>query len=234
MKRRPRVEESRGRVTPNLKTTTGWLVAFAACAGLGTPTAHAERDTPFVYAARGPGVGKGAISLGGRVYLPVSSDPFVPIPLFELNYVRGLASIFDFELHVNSLLIASIVETGVRIRAVDTKSFSIALRANGLLTLLAIGGSSGGAAAAGGASPGVIASFGGDTQISLSFDVPMIFGVTVSGIGSGSGFAYLLRPGISAEFPVGEDVNLYFSMQLYMSTQVDFFALPTLGVGAAW
>lgn len=57
---------------------------------------------PFIYAATGPGQGEGVISLGSRGFI-ISEFTYVPLPTFELNYVRGLTSALDFELHVTTL-----------------------------------------------------------------------------------------------------------------------------------
>src|SRR4051794_33122160 len=94
-----------------------FLAALAALAALLPPTpAHADDGRPLVFSAEGPGDGHGAIGLGGRVYLPVFADPMVPVPLFELDYVRGLETTFDFELHVNTLMFITYAETGIRAR----------------------------------------------------------------------------------------------------------------------
>src|SRR4051812_25752840 len=109
---------------------THFLAALAVffAADLPATAAQAEDGRPLVFSALGPGEGHAALGFGGRAFLPVFSDPFVPVPLFELDYVRGLGTAFDYELHIDTLLFATDVETGIRARFLRTESLSVALR----------------------------------------------------------------------------------------------------------
>src|SRR5690348_1122181 len=117
-----------------------WTYFLAALAVLATELpatkAQAQEGRPLVFSAAGPGDGHGALGLGGRAFLPVTADTFVPVPLFELDYVRGLGSAFDYELHVDSLLFATFAETGIRARLLRTQSVSLALRGDANVVLL--------------------------------------------------------------------------------------------------
>src|SRR5690606_15011854 len=86
------------------------ILATVALAAVLLAATDARAERPLVFSALGPGSGHGAIGMGGRVFVPLSSDLVIPIPLFELDYVRGLGSVVDYELRLDSLLFATLVE----------------------------------------------------------------------------------------------------------------------------
>jgi hypothetical protein len=207
---------------------------------LSSRSAMAEPSERFIYSGMGPGAGEGVISLGGRGFI-VPAATYIPLPTFELNYVRGLSSAFDLELHVSTLGLLTFADFGTRFRILGDERASLALRADLTGLLLAVANNNGsGAAGAGGVTPGVIFSFGSrSTQFVLGCDAPMILGAALASSngqgGSASGFGWGLRPSATLEFPVGLSTNMYVQAAVWiMRPDVDAQVMPTLAVGAAW
>jgi hypothetical protein len=206
-------------------------------------SAMAEPSERFIYSGMGPGVGEGVISLGGRAFV-VPSAEYVPIPTFEINYVRGLTSALDFELHVSTLGIITFADLGARFRLLGDERASLALRADATGLLIAVAGSNGGVAGgAGGVTPGVIFSFGNrSTQFVLGCDAPMYFGAAAfvsnnnndTTGGSGTGLSFNLRPSATLEFPVGQSTNMYVQAAVWILRPDNPEVMPMLGIGAAW
>jgi hypothetical protein len=211
---------------------------------LSASAANAEPAERFIYSGIGPGVGEGVISLGGRAFVLPTAE-YIPIPTFEINYVRGLGQALDFELHISTLGLITFADLGARIRLLGDERASLALRADATGILIAVAGNNGGVAGgAGGATPGLIFSFGNrSTQFVLGCDTPMYFGAAVlatnsnngtSG-GSGSGVSFNLRPSATLEFPVGQSTNMYVQAAVWIiRPDASATVMPTLAIGAAW
>lgn len=192
----------------------------------------------FVFSAVGPGEGHGAVGLGGRVFLI--------LPTFDINYARGITDNLDVILNASTLGIITLADVGIRYRFVGgaDSGFSMAVKAAAtpfLFFVAVADGAAGSVAFA--ATPGLVASFGGETvQFSLGVDVPMLLaGATaIAGGGSGAtssgtGFEPIVRPSATIEFPVSDTTNMYIQASAYVAPQLDGFVMgPIMAVGASW
>jgi hypothetical protein len=214
-----------------------WMTGAALMIAMSTASVAQAEPNMFVFSANGPGAGKGAIGMGGRVYLIV--------PTFDLNYVRGFSDNFDFVLNLSTLGVITFSDVGVRFKLAGSREsgFALALKAAAtpVFYFLSVGsGTSGGVAF--GATPGIVASFGGQTtQFSLGFDFPMFFGAAAFATGDGNSssastgdFTPTLRPSATIEFPVGDTTGMYVQAQGIIPLEDGGVLAPIIAVGAEW
>ncbi len=186
----------------------------------------------FIHSNMGPGAGNGTISMGGRIYFIV--------PTFDLGYKYGILDNLDFELHLSTLGILNMLETGVQARLMGDSGFSLGVRGDIAIqaVFLAVGdGAAGGVGF--GLVPGVIASFGSDSfQLTLAADFPLSLAgaASVSGAGSGAatGFGATLRPSVTAEFGVGVETTMYVQFQALVALTGSGVFAPIIAIGASW
>ncbi len=215
-----------------------FVTSLALLGLLAAPTAARAEDgattqLSFMHSNMGPGAGNGTISMGGRIYLI--------LPTFDMGYKYGILDNLDFELHLSTLGILNMLETGVQARLMGDAGFSLGVRGDLAIqaVFLAVGdGAAGGVGF--GFVPGVIASFGGQRfQLTLAADFPLSFAgaASVSGGGSGAatGFGASLRPSVTAEFGVGVETSMYIQLQALMAlTGGSGVFAPIIALGASW
>lgn len=197
------------------------------------PTSPPTTQLSYMYSNMGPGAGHGTISMGGRIYLI--------LPTFDFGYKYGILDNLDFELHLSTLGILNMLETGVQARLLGDSGFSLGVRGDLAIqaVFLAVGdGAAGGVGF--GLVPGLIASFGGESfQLTVAADFPLSLAgaASVSGGGSAasSGFGATLRPSVTAEFGVGVETTMYIQVQalVALSGGSGVFA-PIIALGASW
>ena len=214
-----------------------WTAGIALATIMASSSVAMAEDDLFVFSANGPGAGRGAIGMGGRV--------FIFLPLYDVNYARGFTDDLDLVVNISTLGIITFADLGMRLRLLGSSDagFALALKAVASPTIFLISFGEGAAGAvAFGATPGVVASFGSPrTQFSLGLDVPIFFGAagfaTVGGEGgtaSGGDVTTTLRPSATIEFGVSPTVNMYIQAQGYIPIDVTGFVGPFLAVGAIW
>lgn len=219
-----------------------FAVLSLALAGLAAAPAiaHAE-DAPYIFSPVGPGAGHGAIGLGGKVHMVVP-ELYVPIPTFDLQYVRSFTPNFDLKLSLDTLLVANYGDLGVRLHF-GGPEFSVGLSASFTTMFVVFGGKGGGGATASfAATPGAYLGFGSPGfQFSIGADVPLFFAAgAIANIGGDSasggltGFSPMIRPSIAIEFPVSASTNLYLQGSAMIIPDAKFVVGPMLAIGAAF
>lgn len=219
-----------------------FAVLSLALAGLAVAPAlaHAE-DAPYVLSPVGPGAGRGAIGLGGKAHMIVP-ELYVPIPSFDLHYVRSFTENFDLRLSLDTLLVATYGDLGVRLHF-GGPAFSFGVNASFTSVVVVFGGKDGGGGLASfAATPGAFVGFGSPTfQFSIGADVPLFFAAgafaNIGGDSAGTGltgFVAMVRPSAAIEFPVSASTNLYIQGSAMIIPDAKFVVGPMLAIGAAF
>src|SRR6202044_3328085 len=107
----------RGRMNP-------FLVALAL-------TSTAVAPSPATYSAFGPGQGQTVLGLGGKVFVLTANDTAYPLPAFALDLAYGLEPDVDYQLHLSTVGVLTLLETGLRARILTGAHWGLA--ANGAL-----------------------------------------------------------------------------------------------------
>lgn len=187
-----------------------------------------REQNAYVFSGLGPGSGKTAIGIGGRV--------LYVLPMLDLHVVHGFTDRLDLEARVSSLALLTFADLGLRYRIIGDEKFSLAVRANanavGIFAIVAEAGSLG-------AAGGLTASFGDeDWQLSLSQDVPVHF---LQGIAAGrledsaNEIAVVSRTTLAFETMVAKETSLYVAGQLYVPiVRGQAGVLPFLALGASF
>ncbi|MFO0722559.1 MAG: hypothetical protein U1E65_02170 [Myxococcota bacterium] len=201
----------------------------------------AAEDSSYVFSPVGPGAGHGAIGLGGKLHMVVPTS-YIPVPTFDLNYVRGFTENLDLRFTLDSLIVANYADLGLRLHF-GSPEFSFGINAGLTTIFMVIGGKDGGGAAVAVAgTPGAFIGFGSrSVQVSVGADVPMFFATgAIANLGGSSnsaglsGFALTVRPSIAVEFPVSGSTNLYIQGSAMIIPDASFAVGPMLAVGAAF
>lgn len=188
---------------------------------------------PFVHSAWGPKAKTLQLGVGLRM--------IAYLPSLDFNLVYAIHENAHFEARVASLGVLTLADMGFRFRLSGDQSFSLALRTD--LNVFAILNFFGGNGLTMGPMPGLVLSMGSKTfQFSIVMDVPMWTFATVGayGVGSASGtlFAMWLRPSLTFEVGLGEDVSLYIQLMALLGPISEFGSalggLPFLTIGASF
>jgi len=196
--------------------------------------------TPIVYGAQGPGTALSAFAIGGRAMVLVAGG-VAPIPMVTLDGAWAISDHVDFEVHGASVAVFNQVETGARVRILDTSSWAMAFRgeAGGWFGLSRDSGVFG-AVLFPTVVPGVLISRIDREAVTwtLGMDVPMIVGkLGVSSVRRhvvAFEHGVMLRPSLTVEVPTASGEGaVHVRLETYAAPNLSAVA-PSLSIGYAW